>query len=153
MENPNLLPRFQRQIIDYYLGRPTQFDVPLDLSRVPAFRRQVLELCRRIPYGRTSSYLDLARAVGKPEASRAVGGAMGRNPAPIVIPCHRVLRADGSLGGFSSRSGVREKERLLTLEGVRRPDNRTRPAAASESRPSRREKSTRRSMNQPVSVG
>jgi len=111
-----LLPRFRRQVTAYFAGKPTDFSVKLDLSDHPPFRRSVLEACRRIKYGRTASYGDLARAAGVPHAARAVGGVMAHNPMPIVIPCHRVLRSDGSLGGFSSPDGVKEKARLLHLE-------------------------------------
>lgn len=118
VEATNTLPRFRRQVCDYYAGKPVRFDAKLDLSQVPAFRREVLEACRKIPRGCTASYADLARAAGKPGASRAVGGAMSHNPLPLVVPCHRVLRSDGGLGGFSSPEGVGEKERMLALEGA-----------------------------------
>lgn len=117
-EAPDLLPRFRRQVIDYFAGKPTKFNVEFDLSDVPPFRQAVLATCRKIPYGKTASYADLARAVGSPGAARAVGGAMAHNPLPLVIPCHRVLRSDGSLGGFSSPNGTKEKERLLALENA-----------------------------------
>jgi methylated-DNA-[protein]-cysteine S-methyltransferase len=118
VEDGRLLPRFRRQVIEYFEGKPVRFEVRLDLSDVPPFRRAVLEACHRIPHGDTVSYGDLACAVGKPGASRAVGGAMAHNPVPLVVPCHRVLRSDGSIGGFSTPRGVKEKERLLRLEGA-----------------------------------
>ena len=116
VEAPHLLRPFQREVIDYFAGRRRRFKVQIDLSELPLFRQAVLEACRRIPYGQTASYADLARAVGKPGAARAVGGAMAHNPLPLVIPCHRVLRSDGSLGGFSSTEGTGEKEHMLRLE-------------------------------------
>ena len=115
-ERNGLLPRFRRQVEAYFAGEPTDFSVEFDLSDLPPFRQTVLEACRRIPYGQTASYGDLARAAGVPKAARAVGGAMAHNPLPLVIPCHRVLCSDGSLGGFSSPDGVRAKMRLLNLE-------------------------------------
>jgi len=118
VETPDLLPRFRRHVIDYYKGKPTIFKAEVDLTDVPPFRQAVLRACRRIPYGKTATYADLARTVGKPGAARAVGGAMAHNPLPLVIPCHRVLRTDGSLGGFSSPRGVKEKKRLLRLENA-----------------------------------
>lgn len=117
-EVPSLLPGFCRQVRDYFAGKPSRFDVRIDLADHPPFRQAVLEACRRIPFGKTASYSDLARAVGNPAAARAVGGAMAHNPLPLVVPCHRVLRADGSIGGFSSPQGIREKQRLLRLEGI-----------------------------------
>lgn len=118
IEASDPLPRFQRAVVDYFNGKHARFSIEIDLSSVPPFHRSVLEACRRIPYGQTASYADLARAVGKPNAARAVGGAMAHNPLPLVVPCHRVLRADGSIGGFSSTDGVDEKARLLRLENV-----------------------------------
>jgi methylated-DNA-[protein]-cysteine S-methyltransferase len=118
VEVKELLPRLRRQVIDYFAGKPTKFAVDADLSAVTPFQQRVLERCRRIPYGKTATYADLARAAGRPGAARAVGGVMASNPLPLVIPCHRVLRSDGSLGGFSSPQGTRGKKRLLAMEGT-----------------------------------
>ncbi len=115
---PRLLPRFQRKIERYFNGETVRFDESLELSDQPPFRRKVLEQCRRIPYGTTASYGDLARAAGSPGAARAVGSAMAHNSLPLLIPCHRVLCANGSIGGFSSPDGVRQKEQMLRLEGT-----------------------------------
>lgn len=106
----------RRQIEAYFRGRSTQFNVELDLDNLPEFRRRVLEACRRVPFSRTCSYADLARAVGSPDAARAVGSAMANNPVPLIVPCHRVLRSDGSLGGFSSPRGTSQKLQMLLLE-------------------------------------
>jgi methylated-DNA-[protein]-cysteine S-methyltransferase len=93
-------------------------DVALDLDALPPFRRKVLEVVRTIPAGETLSYGDVAVAVGAPGAARAVGQALGRNPFPIVIPCHRVLAAGGRIGGFTAAGGVSVKAKMLAAEGV-----------------------------------
>ena len=118
VEAPDPLPSFRKTVVDYFNSRRVHFSVEIDVSRMPRFQRSVLEACRGIPYGRTASYGDLARAAGRPNAARAAGGAMARNPLPLVVPCHRVLRSDGSIGGFSSTRGVAEKLNLLQLENV-----------------------------------
>lgn len=91
---------------------------PVDLSHVGPFQRRVLEQLRRIPRGQVRTYRDIAREIGHPGATRAVGTACARNPVPLVIPCHRVVRSDGGLGGYSLRGGVALKRRLLEQEGV-----------------------------------
>ena len=117
-EDPDLFPVFRRQVIDYYAGKRVRFAVSVNLEGVPPFRRAVLEACRDVPHGATASYAELARAAGNASATRAAGSAMAHNPLPLVIPCHRVLRADGSIGGFSSPKGLDEKRRMLLLEGI-----------------------------------
>lgn len=92
-------------------------DVELDLAGVPAFHRRVYAVARGIGPGRTLTYGEVARALGEPGAAQAVGQALGRNPFPIVVPCHRVLAADGGTGGFSAPGGTVTKLRLLALEG------------------------------------
>ncbi len=118
VEKTDALRRFQDQVMAYFTGRRTEFDVGIDLTDASTYREAVLRACRRIPYGKIASYCDLARLAGNPAAARAAGSAMAHNPIPLVIPCHRVLRADGSIGGFSSPRGVAQKKRLLELEGV-----------------------------------
>ncbi len=108
-----------QQVGEYLAGRRTAFDVPVDLSRMTAFQQQVLLAACQIPRGQVRTYSDLARQIGRPKAARAVGQALGSNPVPIVVPCHRVLAADGSLRGYSGGGGIVTKERLLRLEGVR----------------------------------
>ena len=115
-EVASTLPGLRRQVVDYFKGQPVKFDVKLDLSDITPFRQSVLKACRRIPRGKTATYSDLAQAVGKPGAARAVGSAMSHNPVPLIVPCHRVVRSNGSLGGFSSPTGVDEKARMLRLE-------------------------------------
>ena len=102
-----------KQLDAYFEGRRTEFDLALSPEGTP-FYRQVWAELERIPYGETMSYGELAKRVGKPKAARAVGAANGRNPLPIVIPCHRVIGADGSLTGYGG--GIRFKVALLELE-------------------------------------
>ena len=105
-----------QRIRAYAEGLPVRFDDGIDWGGVPPFRRRVLEETRRIPLGETRSYRWLAERVGRPGAARAVGQAMATNPLPVVIPCHRVVASDGSLGGYGG--GLAAKEALLRLEGV-----------------------------------
>ncbi len=90
--------------------------IPLDLDGIPLFERRVYEVARTIPAGTTLSYGEIAQRLGLPGAARDVGQALGRNPFPIVVPCHRVMAAGGKLGGFSARGGVATKRRLLSVE-------------------------------------
>ena len=97
-------------------GKDDLADIPLDWSQVPDFDRGVLDICRAIPPGETLTYGDIARRLGDLALSRGVGQALGRNPFPIIVPCHRVLGADGKAGGFSGGSGVETKLKMLTIE-------------------------------------
>lgn len=106
----------RRQLDEYFAGTRTSFDLDLDWRLTEGYRRQVLESLREVGYGRTVSYLDLARRTGRPKAARAVGTAMATNPLPIVVPCHRVLRTGGGLGGYAG--GLDMKRALLKLEGA-----------------------------------
>lgn len=99
-------------------GRANLAGIELDFSLVGEFERRAYEFARTIEPGRTLTYGEIAAALGEPGAARAVGQAMGRNPWPIVVPCHRVLAADGSLGGFSAPGGSATKLRLLAIEGA-----------------------------------
>ena len=102
-------------------GEPRALDdVTLDMEDVPEFNRRVYEVARTIPWGATLSYGEIARRLGDPGAARDVGQALGRNPFAIVVPCHRVVAADGGCGGFSARGGVATKQRLLSIEGAQR---------------------------------
>jgi O-6-methylguanine DNA methyltransferase len=93
-------------------------DVAVDLTRATVFARKVYEAAREIPAGRTITYADLANNLGQPNAARAVGQALGRNPIPLIIPCHRILAAGGKPGGFSAHGGRATKAKLLALEGA-----------------------------------
>ena len=97
-----------------------RFGGPVDLSLVGPFERRVLEQLRRIPKGQVRTYRDIAREIGQPGATRAVGNACAKNPVPLIIPCHRVVRSDGGLGGYSLRGGVAVKRKLLEQEGADR---------------------------------
>ncbi|MBV8745663.1 MAG: methylated-DNA--[protein]-cysteine S-methyltransferase [Xanthobacteraceae bacterium] len=100
-------------------GRPRDLsEVPLDLQGVPAFHQRVYAAARRIRAGGTASYGEIATQVGEPGAARAVGQALGRNPVPLIVPCHRVLATGGKFGGFSGFGGVATKMRLLAIEGA-----------------------------------
>ena len=102
-------------------GSPEGFDgIAVEMDGLPDFDRSVLEAIRRIPRGSTMTYGEIASALGKPGAARAVGRALGRNPIPIIIPCHRVLAASGRSGGFSAPGGASTKLRILEIEGARR---------------------------------
>lgn len=104
------------QIVEYLLSAREKFDVPLDLSIGTEFQRAVWRRLRRVKYGQSTTYGELADAAGKPAATRAVGNAVGANPLPIIIPCHRVLASGKKLGGFSG--GLSRKRKLLRIEGI-----------------------------------
>ncbi|MFE7213074.1 methylated-DNA--[protein]-cysteine S-methyltransferase [Streptomyces sp. NPDC001698] len=112
-----LLAEAIRQVRAYFAGERQDFELPLDWSLISGFNRQVLrELASGVPYGTVVGYGDLADRVGQPGAAQAVGAAMGANPLPVVVPCHRVVESDGGIGGFGG--GLEAKRRLLALEGV-----------------------------------
>lgn len=111
--------RAEREIREYCAGRRRRFTVTIDLSGVPPFHRKVLAAARRIPYGRTVTYGELARRAGSPRAARATGQAMAHNPVPLIVPCHRVVAAGGGLGGFGG--GLAMKRLLLALEAQPQP--------------------------------
>jgi O-6-methylguanine DNA methyltransferase len=115
-ENPGLLPGLAKQLGAYFEGKPVRFDCDYDLGSLSPFTKKVVLAIAKIPYGKTVSYRRIAQKTGKPYAFRATGQAVGSNPIPIVIPCHRVLRSDGKLGGFTAHCGVAMKEKLLELE-------------------------------------
>lgn len=116
--NKNLFKNLQNQIIAYFEGKIVDFntDIPVLLNGTRDFSHKILSACRDITYGKTITYADLAQKAGFPNAGRAVGNALGKNPIPLIIPCHRVIRSDGKLGGFSAIGGTILKKRLLQLE-------------------------------------
>jgi methylated-DNA-[protein]-cysteine S-methyltransferase len=107
----------RRQLDEYFERRRRNFDIDLDWRLAQGFRRDVLEATARIPYGQTGTYTSVATAAGSAKAVRAAGTALARNPVPIVVPCHRVLRSDGGLGNYLG--GADAKAQLLELEGAR----------------------------------
>ena len=116
LEAPARLDDVRRQLDDFFAGRRHGFAVAIDWALTTGFTRRVLEATAAIGFGQVSTYRDVAAAAGSPKATRAAGNALGANPVPIVVPCHRVLRTGGGLGGYTG--GVDKKERLLAREGV-----------------------------------
>ena len=117
-EDRRLLPDLAGTLQRYFGGQPVNFNVKIDWTDRSDFDAAVYHACRRIPYGRTRSYKQLAEQVGRPGAARAVGNAMRTNDCPIVVPCHRVLKSDGSLGGFNAPDGINTTRRLLQMEAA-----------------------------------
>jgi methylated-DNA-[protein]-cysteine S-methyltransferase len=115
LESPRKLDEPRRELDEYFSGRRRQFDVPLDWRLTHGFGRRVLQATARIPYGLVSTYKGVASEAGSPRGFRAAGNALGSNPLPIIVPCHRVLHADGGLGGYTG--GVERKRVLLSVEG------------------------------------
>ena len=116
LEAPAELDETRRELDLYFRGRLDRFDLPLDWRLSSGFRKRVLHAIARIPYGQTRSYTEMARRAGNERAVRAAGTACGSNPIPLVVPCHRVLRTGGALGGYGG--GLPMKRALLELEGV-----------------------------------
>ncbi len=113
---PKRLDTTRRHLEEYFEGKREDFELPTDLVGVPSFQAHVLRELERVPYGSVETYGELARRIGKPRAARAVGGALNRNPVPIVIPCHRIVGSTGSLTGYGG--GLDRKRALLQLEGL-----------------------------------
>jgi methylated-DNA-[protein]-cysteine S-methyltransferase len=116
LEAPSYFDAIRRELDEYFEGRRTRFDLPLDWQLTGGFTRRVLRETARIPYGKVSTYSEVARAAGSPRAHRAAGNALGANPIPLVVPCHRVLLTGGKLGNYGG--GPEVKEFLLRLEGA-----------------------------------
>ena len=123
----------RKALVDYFSGRTRTFDCKLDWSRLHGFDRKALRVCARIPYGETLSYGEIARRAGSPGGARAAGQAMGKNPFPIIVPCHRVVKSDGTIGGFGG--GLHHKRALLELEEIALPGEQ--PSARALSRMAR----------------
>ena len=115
LEHPAATDEVRRQLDEYFAGERTRFELKLDRRLMRGIARDVLSATARVPFGRTTTYGTLAERIGRPRASRAVGNALGSNPIPIVVPCHRVLRAGGDVGGYAG--GPSRKRKLLSLEG------------------------------------
>ena len=124
---PRRLEPLKRQLAEYFAGQRTDFDLEL-APEGSSFQHAVWRVLRTIPFGETRSYGEIARQIGRPDASRAVGAANGANPIPIVVPCHRVIGANGSLTGFGG--GLKAKTVLLELEGLEVDRGRMAPAAS-----------------------
>jgi len=120
-EVPALAHRFSAMLREYFSGEPVEPPWEfLDTTGLSSLARQVLLACSKIPWGKTVSYGELAERIGRPKAARFVGTALGQNPFPVFIPCHRVIKRDGTLGGFGG--GLDLKERMLRLESGEKPD-------------------------------
>jgi methylated-DNA-[protein]-cysteine S-methyltransferase len=117
VEAPAALDPVRRELDEYFAGQRTSFDVPVDWRLHDGFSRRVLRATARIPFGNVLTYGEVAAKAGSPRGSRAAGNALGSNRIPIVVPCHRVVRSGGKLGGYAG--GVKRKEYLLELEGAR----------------------------------
>jgi methylated-DNA-[protein]-cysteine S-methyltransferase len=116
LEAPARLDPVRRELDEYFEGRREDFDIPIDWSYLAGFTREVLRATAAIPFGDVSTYAGVAAAAGSPRATRAAGNALGANPMPVIVPCHRVLRTGGQLGGYTG--GLERKEFLLRLEGM-----------------------------------
>ena len=116
LEAPARLDPVRRELDEYFAGRRTEFETPIDWSHLAGFTRKVLRATAGIGFGETSTYAGVASRAGSPRAMRAAGNALGANPMPVIVPCHRVLRTGGALGGYTG--GIERKEYLLRLEGV-----------------------------------
>jgi methylated-DNA-[protein]-cysteine S-methyltransferase len=116
VERPTGFDPLRRELDEYFEGRRRGFDISIDWALTTGFTRKVLQATAAIPFGEVSTYRGVAAAAGSERATRAAGNALGSNPLPIVVPCHRVLRTGGGLGGYTG--GIEKKQRLLAIEGV-----------------------------------
>lgn len=116
--NQKKIAPYAKELREYLSGKRTTFTIPIDWTSFTAFQREALQAVYRIPYGETRTYIDIAREIDRPHAYRAVGAANAMNPMPIIVPCHRVLGADGKLHGYGGKGGLKTKEWLLKFEGA-----------------------------------
>ncbi len=107
---------YSEQLTNYFDKTVYTFELPIDWTYMSPFQQQALQAVRNVPYGTTATYKDIAKALGKPQASRAIGRANATNPLPLIIPCHRILSSNGSLGGYSAGNGITTKQWLLNFE-------------------------------------
>ncbi len=121
VQDPEKLAPVMAQLERFFQGEPVSFDFPVDLSPLTPFQQAVLEATRAIPPGQVMTYGEIAAAIGRPRASRAVGQALRRNPVPFLVPCHRVVGSGGALGGYGGATGTAVKRQLLALEGRLEP--------------------------------
>ncbi|MEA2495834.1 MAG: methylated-DNA-[protein]-cysteine S-methyltransferase [Thermoleophilaceae bacterium] len=119
LEAPSAVDEVRRELDEYFEGKRTSFDLPIDWRLHDGFGRKVLRATARIPYGKVVTYGEVAAKAGSPRGSRAAGNALGSNRIPIVVPCHRVIRSGGKIGGYTG--GLERKEYLLGLEGASKP--------------------------------
>ena len=114
---PPFFKSVQNQIVEYCNGKQVDFsNVPVSLENMTTFQKRVLSALRDVKYGNTVTYKHLARLTGNPKSARAIGQVMAKNPIPIIIPCHRVIRSDGKMGGFSAMGGIKTKRRMIEME-------------------------------------
>ncbi|GAB4467756.1 MAG: methylated-DNA--[protein]-cysteine S-methyltransferase [Anaerolineae bacterium] len=118
IHDPAAVEPYAAQVRAYFAGERHDFDLPVDLSRLTDFQRAVLAAAGAIPPGEVRTYQQLAQAIDRPQAARAVGAALAHNPIPLVIPCHRVIGSDGGLHGYGGAGGLETKKRLLQMEGA-----------------------------------
>ena len=119
IHNQTAISNVAAQLAEYFRGERDHFEVPFDVSGTTPFTQAVLKATAEVPFGHLTSYRGIAERIGQPSATRAVGNALGRNPIPVLIPCHRIVRSDSSLGGYTG--GLQIKEKLLALEGALLP--------------------------------
>lgn len=117
-KNPGAVAPVMAQLREYFAAERSHFELPVDLSSLTSFQREVLAVTQKIPAGQTWTYQRVAQQMARPNSARPVGQALGRNPIPIIIPCHRVIASDDSLGGYSGGSGLTAKRWLLHHEGA-----------------------------------